>query len=173
MIKNLFIPVLLLTATCFSARAQTFETTTDRTGKKMLKGFVSDSILRADTASFGWFAENEKIYQPAANIVKAFTAQKDSVSYLAFFGTWCPDSHYVIPRFLKIIEQAGIDKQQVSLFALDRTKKDVAHFASNLKVLQVPTIIVLKNGKEAGRVVEYGTTGRFDEELAAIVSAAR
>lgn len=160
-----FLMFTFITTPSFS---QSFETTTDRTGKKMLKGFISDSVLLADTTSFKWFAENKDIYTPTESIVKVFYNQKDSVSYLLFGGTWCSDTHYVIPRFYKIIEQAKIDKSRISFFALDRTKNDAAHFASNFKILHVPTIIILKNGKEIGRVVEYGTSGRFDEELAAI-----
>jgi hypothetical protein len=34
----------------------------------------------------------------------------------------------------------------------------------------VPTIIVLKDGKELGRVVEYGNTGKWDRELADIIN---
>jgi len=169
--KYLF-SVLLATALLNISYAQQFEVTKDRTGKKMLKGFVTDSILKADTAAFAWFADNEQVYEPTADVVKSFTNKKDSVSFLAFFGTWCPDSHYVIPRFYKIVELAGIDKKRITLFALDRTKNDVAHLAANFNILHVPTIIVLKNGKEAGRVVEYGATGKFDEELAAIVKNA-
>jgi hypothetical protein len=36
----------------------------------------------------------------------------------------------------------------------------------------VPTIIVLKQGKELGRVVEYGKYGVFDKELGEIISTA-
>lgn len=152
------------------SQAQTYEEIKDRTGKKLLKGFVTDSILKADTDEFKWFAENENIYKPAEVVLNSFTAQKDSVTFMVFFGTWCPDSHYVIPRFYKIVEQAGIDKKRVTLFALDRTKKDEAHFATNFNVLHVPTIIILKEGKEIGRVVEYGATGKFDEELAKVLN---
>ncbi|HOZ95965.1 MAG TPA: thioredoxin family protein [Niabella sp.] len=149
--------------------SQTFENTTDRTGKRLLKGFVTDSILMADTQNFGWFGEQEKMYTPADAVIKSFAANKDSVSYMVFFGTWCADSHYLLPRFFKIIAQAGVDKSRITMFALDRTKKDAAHFADNFSIAHVPTIIVLRNGKETGRVVEYGTTGRFDEEWARIV----
>jgi hypothetical protein len=37
-------------------------------------------------------------------------------------------------------------------------------------VLNVPTIIVLKNGREVGRVVEYGTSGMFDKDLGEILA---
>lgn len=149
--------------------SQNFEIITDRTGKKILRGFVSDSALLVDTASFSWFAENEKVYVPPKNIVKSFAEKKDSISFLIFFGTWCPDSHYVVPRFFKIINEAGIDRNHITLFALDRSKMDGAHFASNFKVSHVPTIIVLKDGKERGRLIEYGPSGRFDEALATIL----
>ena len=39
-----------------------------------------------------------------------------------------------------------------------------------MNITNVPTIIVMKNGKEIGRVVEYGKTGKWDKELAEIVS---
>lgn len=152
-------------------QAQTYETVKDRTGKKLLKGFVTDSLLRADGAEFKWFAENETIYSPSEPVLHSFAAKKDSVTFMVFFGTWCPDSHYVVPRFYKILDQTGIDKRRVTLFALDRTKKDAAHFAANFNIQHVPTIIVLKDGKETGRVVEYGVSGKFDEELAKILNA--
>lgn len=149
--------------------AQQLEVTKDRTGRKLLKGFVSDSLLRADSASFTWFLEHEKAYVPAPKIVGSFRQQKDSVTFMIFMGTWCADSHYVIPRFFKIAELAGVPSDKMTMFALDRTKKDAAHFATNFSIAHVPTIIILKNGKEAGRVVEYGPQGRFDEALAAIL----
>jgi hypothetical protein len=40
-----------------------------------------------------------------------------------------------------------------------------------LGVVNVPTIIVMKEGKEIGRVVEYGKTGVWDKELGEIISA--
>ncbi|WP_346235953.1 thioredoxin family protein [Niabella insulamsoli] len=163
-----FFFLLLLTTCSICSTAQQFETTKDRTGRKMLKGFVTDSVLRADSAAFKWYVDNEKVYVPADSIINKFSAQDSSVSFMVFFGTWCPDSHYVIPRFYKITHQANIDPRRITLFALDRTKNDAAHFAANFNVQHVPTIIILKNGKEMGRVVEYGKSGRFDEELAAV-----
>jgi len=33
----------------------------------------------------------------------------------------------------------------------------------------VPTFIIVKNGREVGRVVEYGKTGNIEKELGEIV----
>lgn len=151
--------------------AQNFESIKDRTGKKLLKGFVTDSLLLADTLNFGWFAEHEKVYTPADKIVNSFNRKKNSISFLIFLGTWCTDSQYIIPRFFKIVQQAQFGKERITLFALDRTKRDVANLAANFNISHVPTIIILKNGKELGRVIEYGTTGKFDEDLSNIIDA--
>ena len=37
-------------------------------------------------------------------------------------------------------------------------------------MVNVPTIIVMKDGKEIGRVVEYGKNGMFDKELGEIIN---
>jgi hypothetical protein len=39
-----------------------------------------------------------------------------------------------------------------------------------MNVTHTPTIVVIKDGKELGRLVEYGKTGKWDEELAAIIN---
>jgi len=172
MLMRYLLVTLFIGISVLSAKAQQYEVVKDRTGKNLLKGFVTDSILRADTINYKWFGEHQAAYTPPETVVKAFADTKDNVSFLIFFGTWCADSHYVIPRFYKILEQVGFDKNRLTVFALDRTKKDNAHFATNMNIAHVPTIIILKDGKELGRVVEYGPSGKFDEELATILKKA-
>ncbi len=155
--------------------AQQYEVATDdHNGKqhKMLLGHITDSLLRADTA-FSWFAEGEKVYNPSPEAVKTVKKNRDKIWFKVFMGTWCPDSHYVIPRFYKLLEAAGVDKNKASLLAVDRSKVDKAKITEGLKVTNVPTIIVYQFDTELGRVVEYGTTGRFDTELADIIKKAK
>jgi hypothetical protein len=52
---------------------------------------------------------------------------------------------------------------------VDRNKKTVGRLSEALNVTLVPTILVFKNGKELGRVVEFGKYGMFDKELAEIL----
>ena len=40
-----------------------------------------------------------------------------------------------------------------------------------MAVINVPTFIVMKNGKEIGRVVEYGKTGQWDKEIGEVINA--
>ena len=103
-------------------------------------------------------------------MVSTVKQNKDSISFLIFLGTWCEDSHYVVPRIMKILDAAAFPKDKITFVAVDRNKKDLTHLAETLHITNVPTIIAYKNGKELGRVVEYGTTGRFDEEVAALLT---
>lgn len=153
------------------SRAQQYEVMVDdHNGRqeKMYRGHITDSLLKADTA-FKWFEEGERIYEPRTEVVKTVKKNKNQIWFKVIMGTWCPDSHYVIPRFYKILEDAGFDKGRVSLLAVDRSKKDKTKIAESLNVTRVPTIIVYHHDTELGRVVEYGQTGRFDMELADLI----
>jgi hypothetical protein len=88
-------------------------------------------------------------------------------------GTWCEDSHFVIPKLFFLLDKAGFSRDRVSLLGVDRDKKTLGYLSEALHVTNVPTIIVMKNGKEAGRVVEYGKEGLFDKELGQIITAAQ
>ncbi len=166
--KRLILSAIVM---CFAyfVNAQGYETVADNNGSKMYLGFIHDSLLKTDTA-FNWFAKAQNTYKQKEAVVKAFEANKDSVNFLVFVGTWCPDSHYVIPRFFSILDTVEFNKENVTMVAVDRTKQDKNRLTHVLKVTNVPTIIVFKNGKELGRVVEYGETGRFDQELAALLT---
>ncbi|AHF16074.1 TlpA family protein disulfide reductase [Niabella soli] len=170
-----FILIAVLSTLSLANYAQDFVTTTDEhngvTGK-MLLGHISDSLLKEDS-SFKWFTETQHIYEPQKAVVKKLADKRGKIHFTVFMGTWCPDSRYVIPRFYKIIEASGINKNKITLTAVDRSKMDKNNEAARLKVTHVPTIIVYDQTKELGRVVEYGETGRFDEELAAIAEKAK
>lgn len=166
--KRLLLITVLIGAAYF-VNAQSYQTILDRDSSKMYVGLINESLLKSDSA-YNWFARAQNIYKPKAPVVKTFAANKDSVSFMVIVGTWCEDSHYVIPRFFSILDSAGFDNDKVTLVAVDRTKKDENNLTNVLNVTNVPTIIVYKKGKELGRVVEYGKTGRFDEELAALLT---
>jgi thiol-disulfide isomerase/thioredoxin len=96
---------------------------------------------------------------------------KDSIQLLVFMGTWCEDSHSVIPKFYTLLDSAGFSKDRVTLIGVDRNKTTLSHLTEALDIKNVPTIIVMKNGKEQGRVIEYGKYGLFDIDLGQILKA--
>lgn len=164
--KKIFL-ILLAAAITGSVSAQT--EVTGEGANKIIKGFMSRADL-ANEPAFTWYTENSKGFTPDASALAAFKAQKDSIYIIAFGGTWCGDSKYLLPKFLALADAAGLAPDHITLIGVDRGKKTVLHLSETFQVNRIPTFIVLKNGKEIGRVAEYGTTGMFDRELGAIVS---
>jgi thiol-disulfide isomerase/thioredoxin len=137
-------------------------------GDKILKGFLSKNDIAADS-TFPWYISNQKGYTPDALALSALKAKKDSVYIMAFGGTWCGDTKNILPKFYSLAEAAGFSNDHITLIGVDRSKKTVNHLTETFNVLNVPTLIVFKNGKEVGRVVEYGKYGLFDKELGEIL----
>ncbi|MBD0296897.1 MAG: thioredoxin family protein [Flavisolibacter sp.] len=150
--------------------AQSAEVSRDASGNKILKGFITKNELASDTA-FRWFAENQKGYTPEQNALQALRQNKDAVHILAFGGTWCGDTKYILPKFFMLADAAGISPDHITLLGVDHNKKTIQHLSEAFNIINVPTFIVLKNGQEVGRVVEYGKYGMFDKELGEIVAA--
>ncbi len=159
---------LLLTTAGF-AQSQ-YEVLVERPNEKTLKGIISKEVLLKDT-SFKWYAENLKNYTPNAAAIEGLKKQKDSIQLLVFMGTWCEDSHNIIPKFYALLGAAGFSEDRVTLIGVDRAKKTLSHLSEALNADKAPTIIVLKKGKEQGRVIEFGKYGLFDMELAEILKA--
>ena len=168
-IRTPFIIAFALFTNSIAFSQNQFEVLTERPGEKSFKGIISREVLQNDS-SFKWYAENLKGYTPNAAAVEALKKNADSIQLLTFMGTWCEDSHNIIPKFYSLLDAAGFSKDRVTLIGVDRSKKTLSHLAEALNVINVPTIIVLKNGKELGRVVEYGKYGMFDKELGEIIN---
>jgi thiol-disulfide isomerase/thioredoxin len=142
---------------------------TDTNGSKALKGIIKRSLLLNDT-SFKWFIENSKYGEADASAVAAFQKNGPKVTLLVFSGTWCEDSHNLLPKFYRLIDKAGFPESKVVLIAVDRSKTAVQQLHKKYQLKTVPTFIVLLNGKEVGRVEEYGKTGYMEKELGEIVA---
>jgi thiol-disulfide isomerase/thioredoxin len=157
---------LLLTNLAFAQNQ--YQVLVEQPNEKSFKGIISREVLQKDT-SFKWYAENLKGYTPNADAVKGLKSLADSIQLVVFMGTWCDDSHNIIPKFYSLLDAAGFSNNHVTLIGVDREKKTLGHLTEALNVTNVPTIIVMQNGKEAGRVIEYGKSGLFDKDLAAIL----
>ena len=154
------------------AQAQ-YEVSTDaKTGLKALKGVLSIDVLKNDT-SFHWMTNDISWYKPKPEVLANLAAVKDSVHIIALIGTWCEDSHYIFPQLLKMLNQAGYNMNYLTIIGVDRPKVSITSLSQALGLKKTPTIIVFKNGKEVGRVEEYGKYGIVDQELAEIFEKAK
>lgn len=133
-----------------------------------MKGIISRDVLAVDS-SFKWYTQNWKSYPAEKDLAITFAKQKDSVQLVIFLGTWCEDSHVIIPKLFPFLDAAGFSNDHITLIGVDRNKKTISHLTDAFNVINVPTVIVMKEGKELGRVVEYGKYGMIEKELAEIV----
>ena len=136
---------------------------------KVVRGLVNKYLIQNDTA-FKWFGPSQGYYKPDTATLNAFEKSKGKYQFVIFGGTWCEDTQFILPKFFKLQEASGIPDEAITLFGVNRAKTSLGNIAQAFNIKLVPTIIVMKDGKEIDRVVEYGKTGKWDKELAAILN---
>lgn len=87
---------------------------------------------------------------------------------ICFIGTWCEDSQQHLPVLMDVISLSNYPLDKLKLYALDRDKKSMNKEEKIYAVEWLPTIIVLKDGKEIGRITEHPTKG-IAEDLVTII----
>jgi len=161
--------LVLLIGNMVSAQNQ-YQILTERPNEKSFVGIISREALTGDT-SFRWYANALKGYKPNTEAIAGLKKNTDSIQLLTFMGTWCEDSHFIIPKLFALLDSAGFSANSFTLIGVNREKKTLGHLAEALGITNVPTILVMKKGKEMGRVVEYGKSGMFDKDLGEILKA--
>jgi thiol-disulfide isomerase/thioredoxin len=141
-------------------------------GLKTLKGILSRDLLFND-AEFKWMKNDISWYKPNADCVANLIPVKDTIQLLVFVGTWCEDSQIVFPQLLKMLDQVGFNMKRLTVIGIDRQKTTLGSLTQALGVTKAPTILVLKAGKEIGRVEEFGKYGMYDKELAEVLAKAK
>lgn len=109
-------------------------------------------------------------YHPASSTVAALKSQPDEIGITLFFGTWCGDSKYYVPRLLKTLAEAQNKKLRVTLIGVDNQFREPVDTVQPHALTNVPTMIVERSGHEIGRIVETPVTKTFEDDLVAVLS---
>ncbi|HEY6901414.1 MAG TPA: thioredoxin family protein [Puia sp.] len=166
--KHLLLILIIIGAGILTRAQSEYEVATDGPNK-LLKGVVTRDMLENDTA-FRWFHQNQAGYTPNVQTVSVLKARGPQVQFMVFGGTWCEDTQALLPKFYMLLDAASIGSDQVSVIMVDRHKKAIGHLPEDMHLVSTPTFIILKGGKEVGRVVEYGKNRQWEQEIAGIVS---
>lgn len=168
---SLFLFIML--ASVLGALAQPgiklYESFPDSAETKILVGFISKQQITEDTV-FAWYKQNLKYARPNKEYVEIIKPKAYDFSLILFTGTWCHDSQQIIPKYFALLEAAEFPDHKMTIVACDRQKNGPANIQRPLNVANVPTLIVMKDGKEVGRIMEYGASGLVDKELAEIIA---
>ena len=159
-LKNLYKTALLLLVVLFSCKTKVAEKEYIRTGY-----FRTDEI-RNEKSNFPWFSERYENYTPEENVISRLKMTDKNLTFLIFAGEWCSDTRKLLPEYYKVTDMAGIVNQQ--LYFLDRNKQSPDKLEKSYNITLVPTFIVIKNGKEIGRI-EESVDSNIETELLEII----
>jgi hypothetical protein len=118
--------------------------------------------------TFDWFKAGSAGYTPDAPSVAYLKKNLPTYELVVFMGTWCDDSHNLVPKLYKVLQQANYPMSQYTMFGVDRQKTTKNSEHLKYKITLVPTIIVLKDHKEVGRITET-IDKSVEEDLVKIV----
>jgi len=151
-----------------SMMAQDFVREEDKkTGKVLLRGKITfDNII--NETSCNWFETNAKAYQPNRNIVDELSKISGDYRFVIFAGTWCGDTKDLLPKFYKMLVEAGLDMHAIEMYGVNRNKEALNIEATLYGIKNIPTIIVMHQFREVGRIVESVNTS-IEEDLDAII----
>lgn len=160
--------IILVFTQCNSIKKLQY--TTEQSGtEKYLKGIINRATLDADT-NYAWLKKDMQYTRANEQAVSVFKEQKNKFKLVVFGGTWCEDTHNLLPKFYKLVQKSEFPEKNILLIAVDKDKQTINNLHTIYNVKQVPTFIVFQGKKEVGRVVEYGKYNDIEKELAEIVS---
>ena len=101
-----------------------------------------------------------RVYKPKSGTLRKLGKLDFSqVQFVLVGGNWCPDTQGGLPDFMRVLDAIGVDPNSWTYLSVDRQKRllstDGQAPDSIFWVERVPTVIVLVNGQEKGRIVEF------------------
>jgi thiol-disulfide isomerase/thioredoxin len=138
-----------------------------KTGKTILHGKVTFQDVQDESVN-AWFYGGANAYEPREAAISVLRRVWGPYRFVVFMGTWCEDTQDLLPKFYKILNQAGIDLHAVEMYGVDRNKKSLHLEEVAYKITHVPTFIVLRQNREVGRITERPGAS-IEEDLAALM----
>ncbi len=142
--------VMLITASLFAQNKIMIE---EKSGKPYLIGICNREAF-SDSNFAWWFNSNYDQYQVDSSEVIELKKEINNYDITIVMGTWCSDSRREVPRFYKILDAIDYPSDKLTLINVDRKMKSIANEVDKMNIEYVPTIIIYRNEKEIGRIIE-------------------
>ena len=169
--KHLFYIAIFIIALPVIAQPK-FQEIKSQNGSAFLLGEITSTNLETEPYK-SWYTTNYESYTVDKSLVKLFKKKLNQHEILLFLGTWCGDSKQEVPKMLKILKAASFPEKQLKIVALDRRKDNYKKSLNGEEkvwnIKRVPTLILLKNGKEVNRIVER-PADTLEEDLLSILT---
>lgn len=160
MLLSISLSLLLLIKSNFSI-AQENQYYKDQDNNIQLIGHFKLSVLENDSTYSNWFVKGYQDFNVTLN-KPSWIKQLSNVEVEIFLGTWCGDSKNWVPKFVKMWDELGLDRNKIQFTGLydmisgqSKYKQGPNGEEKNKNIHRVPTFIFKKNGQEISRIVEY------------------
>jgi len=132
----------------------TVQTINFREQTTWLLGYI-DPVQLTRYPHSGWYTKGHDGYQVDTTLTGKLSALlTPDLSITVVLGTWCPDSHREVPRFMKIMKEIGFPPAALTFIGVDLDKRSPVGEFEKLDIQRVPTFIFYKKNIEAGRIIE-------------------
>jgi len=140
-----------------------------RDGEDLLVGRISREELITDNLLFSLNAEE---YVPAAKVLEKLRRIAVKTDILLFLGTWSEDCLKEAPKLLRVYDKTNNPAFALAVYALDRSLRDEEGVAARYGIRELPTVVLLRGGKEVGRIVGSARKS-MEADLLSILESSR
>ncbi|MDX2129624.1 MAG: thioredoxin family protein [Chloroherpetonaceae bacterium] len=177
--RFILLTLLLLLSACSSIQPQK-EKPTSTTYKVLPDPKKSEQVVLLGTGSWKAWQQEAKWnhydaadYAPKDSVLQALSKliseKRAELGWVLFAGSWCGDSKEQVPIVFKVFASLGVPDSLVQVKGVTREKQDFEGESQKYKIERVPTLVVLWNGSEIGRIVET-PTNNWETDLLEIIN---
>lgn len=125
----------------------------DETGKHIIVGELSWNQWQKSASWNSYVADG---YIPTASNTDFIATEysKGNLDFIIVGASWCHDSELGMPEIIEILRLANVPFEKIKIFGVDKNKVEPTGYATSVNIEKVPTLIIIKNGKELGRIIE-------------------
>ncbi|MDC0669776.1 TlpA family protein disulfide reductase [Nannocystis radixulma] len=165
--RSLAVAVVLAATACRSGQTNSSPPSSQDQEPPILVGDLERADVERQVP--GWISDAEIDGDAAAKLKSVPPGAEVTV----IFGTWCGDSRREVPRLWRALDAAGSPLPfALKLVGVDRQKTAPGLDKAAIDLKYVPTVIVVRDGREVGRIVESAPAG-IEAELLALLDGSK
>ena len=153
--KNILLAILLLFAMNASAQELNKKMEDTIKHKQVMLNICTREAITTFEEFKASYDPNYAAYQPDSATIKELGKLTRGKNITIVLGTWCGDSKFQVPHFLKVADALKLNDNDITFIAVDGAKKAENGLIDNMKITNVPTFIFTDGkGIEIGRITE-------------------
>jgi tetratricopeptide (TPR) repeat protein len=167
--KTIYLAIgIIFSSVSLAQEVQRYEN--DR-GESHICGVFQIEELMKDSIFQKWYSKNYLDFE-VLNKKQSWTKGLKNIEVVIYLGTWCGDSKKWVPRFLKLWDELGLKRTQLTFigvfdFIEGKYKQGPNGEEKGKSIHRVPTFIFKRDGKETARIIESPNTD-LETDLAQI-----